>query len=65
MSRTKSYQIRIDEHVKMKLDSLRFQGDKKYSYNTMIYLILSDYLKNERYKLASDLISAIDGYSFQ
>jgi hypothetical protein len=65
MTRTKSYQIRIDESVKKKLDKLRFYGDKKYSYNTMIHLIVDDHLKNERYKLASDLINSIDSYSFR
>jgi hypothetical protein len=65
MTRIKSYQIRIDEGVKKKLDSLRFHGDRKYSYNSMIHLILDDHIKNERYRLASDLISSIDSYSFR
>ena len=58
--RTKSFQIRVDEDCKAKLDQLR----DNLSYNQYINHILIDGLEQlEKFKLCSKLIGKIDqGY---
>lgn len=55
-----SYQIRVSQSVKDKLNELRTCGFVKLSYNGIINEILSNQEQLEKYKIVSKLISKID-----